>query len=484
MRTLFLIGLLTLGLARAQDEHVPASELPRVNALKDWSSELRKSTGLLARLAGVETFSPATTGTLNLGVVLVEFPDQARPESFSDPQHWADALFSKGTYRKTATGEAAFGSLRDFYLENSGGALDITGKVFDWVQLPTTRASLAEQVLVTPGARTKLFSAALDALFEREGSDALEDCDALIFVCAGPSRLEGSKVPRGSILWPHSTLFLHRGKPWRYYQIESGLKWFEPIGVHCHELGHVLGIYDKYGVGAGTGMGQWCLMASGAHGPRRGTPLDKELLPPEQTLRRLAEEQLKEGQAWLRRIFGGRAPDAPADLLVPQAPDRPRTGTDMPFHFCGVCKVRLGWSKPITVDPRPGHRTYLTPVEDDPNQVVRVLLDPKGRESLYLEYRAARGFDARLKKGGLVVWRVGSPGAFMRTFVALEAVELIPAHGLKTTDAALRDPTAIPFPWKDTNSVTVRGKRSRSWAVTLSGIEERDGRLYLEIAAE
>ena len=338
---------------------------------------------------------------------------------------------------------------------------------------------------MTPGVRNQLFSAAVDAVLARDGEAALDGCDALVFVCAGPSRLEGSSVPRGSILWPHSTLFMHKGKPWRYYTIESGLKWFEPIGVHCHELGHVLGIYDKYGLGDGTGMGQWCLMASGAHGPRAGRPLDRELESPPETLRRLAEDQLKQGEAWLRRILRPREGGAPGDLLVPTAPDqRPRTGTDLPFHFCAVCKVRLGWSQPITIDPRSGHAAYLTPVEDDPNQVVRVLLDPRGRESLFLEYRAARGFDRRLHKGGLVVWRVGSPGAFLRTFVLLEAVELIPAHGLDTTDAALRDPDTIPFPLGDTQQVTVRGKRRGAWSVTLSQIEERDGRLYLRISTE
>ncbi|MEZ6185664.1 MAG: hypothetical protein R3F62_11725 [Planctomycetota bacterium] len=125
----------------------------------------------------------------------------------------------------------------------------------------------------------------------------------------------------------------------------------------------------------------------------------------------------------------------------------------------------------------------MTPIEDDPDQVLRVLLDARGRESLYLEYRAPRGFDARLGRGGLVVWRVGSPGSFLRTLVLLEAVELIPAHGQDTTDAALRDPSSIPFPLGTTDSVTVRGKGRDAWAVTLSGIVERDGKLFLEVKA-
>ncbi|MEZ6185665.1 MAG: hypothetical protein R3F62_11730 [Planctomycetota bacterium] len=238
---------LTLALAvpalAQETPHLPLNDLERVEAGLDWSSTLRQRVTKLARLAGGKTLAPPTTGTLRLGVVLVEFPDQKRPAAFAAPRNWEDAFFSQGSYTQTATGERAHGSLRDFYRENSGH-LDVQGRVFDWVEVETTRQSLVEQPLVTPGVRDRLFSAAVDRVLARDGKDALADVDALVFVCAGASRLEGSSVTRGSILWPHSTLFTHGGRPVAT-TIESGLKWFEPIGVHCHELGHVLGIYDR-----------------------------------------------------------------------------------------------------------------------------------------------------------------------------------------------------------------------------------------------
>src|SRR5690606_4765390 len=92
-----------------------------------------------------------------------------------------------------------------------------------------------------------------------------EPFDALTFVVAGP------RAPsRGALTWPHSGATFHAGAFWRYTLVHAGVDRFEPIGVACHELGHVLGILDKYGLGGRDGgLGPWCLMASGAHAPSR-----------------------------------------------------------------------------------------------------------------------------------------------------------------------------------------------------------------------
>jgi M6 family metalloprotease-like protein len=422
-----------------------------------------------------------TQGDMKLAVVLVELGDGPKPR-FA-PSDYEASLFSRGVYRKTPTGEVAHGSMRDYFLENSSGALDLRGEVHDWVRIEATRARLEPALLADPGARRDLFARSLDAVRARDGDDAFLGVDGVVFVVTG----DQAKT-RGSILWPHSGVTFHRGRAFRYYLIHAGTKRFEPIGVHCHELGHVLGILDKYGVGSGTGLGQWCLMAQGGHGGRsRGVALDAPVESPQSRLRAEVEAQLKA----LRERFGGgqRAPsgdsphEADRNLLGDALPGRaPRSaGKARPLHLCAVCKHRLGWTKPTVIDPRQGVSFYLEPVAGDAQQVAQVLLDPRGRETLYLEYRRKQGFDADLAAPGLLVWRAGSPTAALRTFVPIEQTELVPAHGVRSLDAPKRAVKQIPFPAGEVDAVTVSGTLPGSWTVTVDRISDLDGKLMLRV---
>ena len=57
----------------------------------------------------------------NLAVLIVGFPDQAVNDKIS-VKDWADALFSADTYTtKSATGGTVYGSMRDYYKEQSCG---------------------------------------------------------------------------------------------------------------------------------------------------------------------------------------------------------------------------------------------------------------------------------------------------------------------------------------------------------------------------
>lgn len=470
---LLALGLAGAPLARAEEgaspRAVPLAEVPTATIrYRSPRERLTRVVGRLgARIAPLRGLTPPTTGRLRMAVVLVELADTPRPGW--GPEAWEAALLSQGSYRLTPTGQPAAGSLRDYYRENSSGALDITGKVFDWVSIAARRADLEGQVLVDPRARRGLFRAALDALIAREGAGALDGFDTLAFIVSG-----GLAAQRGSVLWPHSSLTFYRGRSWRYYLMHAGARRFEAIGVHCHEMGHVLGILDKYGVGSHTGLGQWCLMAQGGHGARGGS-VSRDAPPATfmGTLRRVAEEKLTD----LRDLLGGarKAPPGAAQATI---------GDARPLHMCAVCKVRLGWSHARAIDPRQPARFFLTPIEEDASQVARVLLDPRGHETLVLEYRSRRGFDAAVPGQGLVVWRVGSPSALLRTFVPFERVELVPAHGVRSIDAPHRAPAAVPFPAEGHDAVTVRGTLPGSWAVRLEGIERADGRVTLTARVE
>ncbi|MCW8142009.1 MAG: hypothetical protein KIT58_24140, partial [Planctomycetota bacterium] len=125
---------------------------------------------------------------------------------------------------------------------------------------------------------------------------------------------------------------------------------------------------------------------------------------------------------------------------------------------------------------------YLTSIEADARQVARVPLDPLGREALVLEHRRPVGFDAELPRGGLLVWRTGDPTAALRTFVPFAAVELVTAHGVRSTDAALRTPALVPFPIDGRDQVVVAGRGPGAWRVRLSGIRvDEAGRMYVEV---
>ena len=74
------------------------------------------------------------------------------------------------------------------------------------------RPEHAPLLLTTPSARRSLFTAAIDGVLEREGRNAFRHCDALTFVVSGRHAKK-----RGTILWPHSNVLVHRGRTWRYY---------------------------------------------------------------------------------------------------------------------------------------------------------------------------------------------------------------------------------------------------------------------------
>ena len=98
-------------------------------------------------------------------------------------------MFSHGTYTKTnVTGQPVFGSLYDYYLEQSFGHLHVEGKAFDYVEVSKNRADYST------GNRMALLTEGLDKLLAREGKDALKDFDGVFFLAAARFR-RGVAVP-------------------------------------------------------------------------------------------------------------------------------------------------------------------------------------------------------------------------------------------------------------------------------------------------
>lgn len=279
-----------------------------------------------------------------LAVVLVEYPDVKHNERIATNE-WRDFAFSTGTYsnRANATGQRVYGSMNDFYHENSVGAFGLEGRVFDWVEVSRKRADYAQDT--NQFNKALLLTESLGALLKREGSDALDGFDGLLFIYAG-ARVRTAN--RSGLYWPHRGEFSFGRKRWDYVICPEGGRSMANISMYCHEFGHLLNLPDLYARPenpGSEGLGAWCAMSNDAGGGR-------------------------------------------------------------PQHFSAWIKERLGWLKPAVLDPTVKQKLILAPVEGSSRECFKVLVRPGGSEYLLLENRRRIGFDRSLPGEGLVIWRV------------------------------------------------------------------------------
>lgn len=196
-----------------------------------------------------------------LAVIPIAYPD-TEPNSAVSLKDWEEALFSQGTYanRSSATGQPVFGSLHDYYREQSCGKLRVEGKVFDWVRVSKNRAEYAQDT----GRRSRgaLLGEALDLLLAQD-PNALVGYDGLFFLYAG----ERFRTARGGLYWPHRSTVSHRSRNWPYFIVAEGGRRMTDISVICHEFGHMLGLPDLYARPenpGSEGLGVWCAMSNQA----------------------------------------------------------------------------------------------------------------------------------------------------------------------------------------------------------------------------
>lgn len=177
------------------------------------------------------------------------------------------------------------GSFRDFYLENSYGALDIATTVTRWINLPGGKTSYTidntpEIIRYALGQ----ISAEIDLKqFDNDNDGVL---DGLAIIHQGPGQeATGSSAD----IWSHSSTVYGMNiggvNVGRYTIQPETLGTAEApgkaprmstIGVICHEFGHNLGapdFYDTDYAGSGgeyPGTGKWDLMGSGGWNGDRG----------------------------------------------------------------------------------------------------------------------------------------------------------------------------------------------------------------------
>jgi M6 family metalloprotease-like protein len=298
--------------------------------------------------------SDDTPDTMRIILILVDFSDnpwQNGPDG--TPEFFEDLLFSQDVLE--------YGSMKEFYLENSYGNFVLTGEVVGWYRMPQTYAYYVDGQAgfgEYPQNAQKLTEDAVNvadpdvdfSLYDNDGDGWVE---GLIIAHAGPGR-----ETSGSNNHIHS----HR---WRMYspQVHDGVTLYDyaqqpeeapyddglvDIGVFCHEFGHVLGLPDLYDTDySSSGCGNWSLMASGS--------------------------------------WNGNGA--------------------YPAHFDAWCKVQLGFVDPdvLTVNEF-GHE--FPQVEQTPS-IARLWYDGTvGPEYFLVENRQRVGFDLGIPGAGLVIYHV------------------------------------------------------------------------------
>ncbi len=249
---------------------------------------------------GFSRSSGAVAGGAFIPVILVRFTDER-----------ASLNHKPGAYRRMlfqTDYPIGPGSLRDYYLDQSGGLLDVNGSVTSsWLTMPEP---MSHYVGAKQGYQTSepndasLVRDAVEAAdaqtdFCKGDSDADGYVDTIFVVHAGPGAEEtDSKDDLWSIKWSLPTPFVTddvcNGRAVKVSDFTLEPEEYEndafthpaapdnliSIGVFAHEFGHVLGLPDLYDKDFSTpgGVGPWDVMANGTYGfdgfsPWRPTPL-------------------------------------------------------------------------------------------------------------------------------------------------------------------------------------------------------------------
>jgi M6 family metalloprotease-like protein len=273
----------------------------------------------------------------------------------------------------------------DYYKEISYGKFAVQGHFVGWVEASKKRAAYSTGSGTSVREKTALLTEAMDKLLKKD-KDALKDYDGIFFLYAG-GRVQ---TTRGGLYWPHRATVRHNGKSWPYFIVQEGGDRMTDISVFCHEFGHMLGLPDLYArpeVPGMEGVGVWCAMS--------------------------------------QQNGGGR-----------------------PQHFSAWSKDQLGWLKPTVLDPRVRQKIVLSPIEDDPEQCVKIPVRPDGSEYFLLENRRKKGFDAVLPAEGLLIWRVipGNRGS--------QQVFLEESHGVQGPTGPRQYTGMVPYPSPANDSFT------------------------------
>ncbi|MCF7811728.1 M6 family metalloprotease domain-containing protein [bacterium] len=285
--------------------------------------------------------------TLRVAVILVDFDDNEADNDEYPIEHYEDMLFSVEQYET--------GSMRDYYLENSQGTVNIIGEVAGWYRMPQTYDYYCNGRYGLGGYPRNAQKMAGDALIAADDdlnyadfdNDNDGDAEGIFIVHAGMGAEEDPD--NQDLIWSHAWTVRGVGELdnksfYKYSTVPEDGR----IGVYGHELGHSLfGLPDLYDTDyESKGVGDWSMMSYGS--------------------------------------WGGEGLS--------------------PAHFDAWCKTQLGWANILELE----YDTEFTllPVETT-NRIIK-MWNPEQRGSQYflIENRDSIGFDATLPGFGLLVYHV------------------------------------------------------------------------------
>ena len=299
--------------------------------------------------------SSLTQGTHRIPVILVEFQDVRF--TIDSPQTAFDALLNEEGY----SANAATGSVRDFYVENSHGLYDPIFEVYG----PYLLSKDSKDYVNNAGGALMEACKAMDGEidFTRYDSDKDGTVDMTLMYYAGHSAAETGLSDEQ--IWPHQGQVYGGskldGKSLGTYFCTSELKGYSGtqmcgIGPTTHEFAHSLGLPDFYDTdyetnGEASGLFTYSTMCGGAYNNNGRTPPYFN-----------AEELMMLG--WMD---GLTAIDKQGDLTI--APVQNRIAYMIPTSTAGEyfvleCRARTGWDRYL-----PGNGMLVYHVDKSQRQV-------------------------------------------------------------------------------------------------------------------
>ncbi len=211
-------------------------------------------------------------------VVMIDFSDHEAEQSAYPASHYNDLVFSKPDL------DGEIKSAYQYYHQESGGTMKLTGDVFGWVRAENSAASYGENDPDNDDSDKDVPALVLEAVTKvvAEHSVDLSDYDldndgiidhVMIFHSSVGEEAGGGELGEDAI-WSHRYfVFDEQNMPVNIPGSEIKLFGYtiNPVdarlGVVAHEFGHDLGVPDEYDIGRGTygsPVGNWSIMASGS----------------------------------------------------------------------------------------------------------------------------------------------------------------------------------------------------------------------------
>jgi immune inhibitor A len=252
-------------------------KLQEENRLEEARETLREDSQLASEVGARLGRDKATTGTAAVLVLLVDFSDQPADTILHSHRWFETMLFDSANQW----------SMRNFYLANSYGQLEMSGSIQGWYRVAEPMAYYANDrrgMGYYPQNSQKMVEDAIAAAdpfvdfsrFDNDGPDGIPSSgdddglvDFLLVVHAGQG-YEWTMNPKD--IHSHAGTIRDRvvdGVTVREYatEPEEGR-----VGTFAHEIGHLLGLPDLYDVSLNSfGLGMWSLMSYGSWGGGDGS---------------------------------------------------------------------------------------------------------------------------------------------------------------------------------------------------------------------